>query len=444
MQGTVWANLCCTVLMDKLGKILYKQPELMYKYKGTILVPSLQMVDDIMVLGKCSSLQTVQSNSVVNSFMHTKKLTLSEKKSHTVHIGMSNSSKECSTLKVQGTQMRKEPTAKYLGDHVNTTGSVKATIDERRGKAFGISAEVLSIANSVPLGQWRVKSGIMLRQAMLVNGILFNSECWQGPNVNKDIMTLNKPDQALLRGLMTGHAKAPLEFLFLESGCVPVSFIHICRRLVYLQNILKKDRSELVSRVYFAQKADSLPGDFCRLVAEDLVSLDISLTEDQIRIMSTTEYKKHIKEKVRSGALRYLQSVQETHSKVRNIKYSKFEMQPYLCSALFSKENIGMLFSLRSRTVRTIRNDFQEQYKPNLSCPLCSSHIDSLPEILNCVKLKYEIQGLPDEIQASINQTSYEDIFSTIDKQKQATETYTILLKIREKLLDSNPLHISG
>ena len=75
---------------------------------------------------------------------------------------------------------------------------------------------------------------------MLVNGILFNSECWQGPNVDKEIRTLDKPDQALLRGLMTGHAKVPLEFLFLESGCIPVSFIPICRRLVYLQNILKK------------------------------------------------------------------------------------------------------------------------------------------------------------------------------------------------------------
>ena len=193
-------------------------------------------------------------------------------KCHTVHISMSNPGNECSSLKVQDTQMRKEPTVKYLGDQVNSTGSVKATIEERRGKAFGISAEILSIANSVPLGQWRVKSGIMLRQAMLVNGILFNSECWQGPNVDKEIRTLDKPDQALLRGLMTGHAKVPLEFLFLESGCIPVSFIHICRRLVYLQNILKEDQGELLSRVYFAQKADSLPGDFCRLVAEDLLS----------------------------------------------------------------------------------------------------------------------------------------------------------------------------
>ena len=50
----------------------------MYKYKGTIPVPSLQMVDEVMVLGRCSSLLTVQSSSVVNSFMNKKKLTLSQ------------------------------------------------------------------------------------------------------------------------------------------------------------------------------------------------------------------------------------------------------------------------------------------------------------------------------------------------------------------------------
>ena len=65
--------------MDKLGKIMYK-PELMYKYKGLVSVPILKMVSDIMVLGKCTSLQTVQSNSVLNSFMNIKKLSLSEKK----------------------------------------------------------------------------------------------------------------------------------------------------------------------------------------------------------------------------------------------------------------------------------------------------------------------------------------------------------------------------
>ena len=294
MQGTVWANLCCTVLMDKLGKIMYEKPDLMYKYKGAIQVPSLQMVDDVMVLGRCSSSQTVQSNSVVNSFMNTKKLTLSETKCHTVHIGNSKLTR-CSSLKVQDEPRNKETSVKYLGDHVNHTGSVKATVEERRARAFGISAEVLSITNSVPLGQWRMKSGVMLRQAMLVNGTLYNSECWQGINVDKEIQTLNKPDLALLRGLVSSYSKVPLEFLFLETGCVPVSYIHACRRLVYLQTILKKDPAELLSRVYFAQKADSLPGDYCRLVAADQEKYEICRTEDEVRNMSSRLFRNYLK-----------------------------------------------------------------------------------------------------------------------------------------------------
>ena len=69
---------------------------------------------------------------------------------------------------------------------------------------------------------------------------------------------------------------------------------------------------------------------------------------------------------------------------------------------------------------------------------LCSKHLDSLPEVLNCTKLKYEVQSLQKETQYLISQTIYEDIFSDILKQKQATNTYTLLLKLREQLLETN------
>ena len=36
MQGTIWANNCCVVLMDKLGKIAYNNPSLLYYYKGVV------------------------------------------------------------------------------------------------------------------------------------------------------------------------------------------------------------------------------------------------------------------------------------------------------------------------------------------------------------------------------------------------------------------------
>ena len=45
------------------------------------------------------------------------------------------------------------------------------------------------------------------------------------------------------------------------------------------------------------------------------------------------------------------------------------------------------------KTVRGINNYFSEYYKPNISCPLCSKHLNSLPELLTCTKLKYEFKA---------------------------------------------------
>ena len=72
------------------------------------------------------------------------------------------------------------------------------------------------------------------------------------------------------------------------------------------------------------------------------------------------------------------------------------------------------------------------QIFPALCVP---KHVDSLPELLRCVKLYCDVQSLPAETQLSINQTQYEDIFVGVVKQKHATDTYKILLKLGEKLL---------
>ena len=41
MQGTVWAGLMCTTTMDGLGKKVYANPALTYKYRGEVEVPPL-------------------------------------------------------------------------------------------------------------------------------------------------------------------------------------------------------------------------------------------------------------------------------------------------------------------------------------------------------------------------------------------------------------------
>ena len=126
--------------------------------------------------------------------------------------------------------------------------------------------------------------GLKLRQAMLINGTLFNSEAWHSVST-EDIRGLEKVDEALLRYLLDCHAKVPLEFLYLESGSIPVRHILSSRRINYLQTILKRDPEELIRRVYEAQVQKPCDGDFADLVQKDLLSIGVPL--DTVKIQNT-------------------------------------------------------------------------------------------------------------------------------------------------------------
>ena len=79
MQGTVWGSLLCAATTDKLAKKVYEEGELLYKYKGEVDVPPLEMVDDIFTLQICGATSEAM-NSKVNAFIEQKTLTLGHKK----------------------------------------------------------------------------------------------------------------------------------------------------------------------------------------------------------------------------------------------------------------------------------------------------------------------------------------------------------------------------
>ena len=237
MQGSVWGSLCCVVLMDKLGQLAYSKPELLYYYKGVVATPPLQMVDDVLGIQKCSD-KSRKLNNAINTFIELEKLTLSQKKCHTVHVG--NNLQNCPDLKVHGNKMENSKQETYLGDKIDMSGRIKPTILSRILKGYGAISNILAITNEVPLAHWRIEAGLKLRQAMFLNGTLFNSEAWQGISPG-EIEMIEKVDEDLLRGLLKAHSKIPLEALYLETGCIPVRFIIKSRRLSYLHTILQKD-----------------------------------------------------------------------------------------------------------------------------------------------------------------------------------------------------------
>ena len=228
MQGSVWGSLCCVVLMDKLGKLVYSKPDLLYYYKGLVAVPTLQMVDDVLGVKKCSP-QSAHLNTVVNSFMDLEKLTLSEAKCHKLHIGKQE--RNCPDLQVHGHPMHEATSEKYLGDIINKSGTNKENLATRVAKGYGRVNTILALLDEAPLGWAKVKAGLRLRKAMLINAILFNSESWHDVSQD-DVKSLEQVDQALLRGLVKGHAKVGLPALYMDLGQEPIRFILAQRRIM--------------------------------------------------------------------------------------------------------------------------------------------------------------------------------------------------------------------
>jgi hypothetical protein len=126
-------------------------------------------------------------------------------------------SNDCLELKVHDDKMYDSTNEKYLGDILDESGKIRQTVEERRGKGFAIVNEILAILEEVPLGKYKMEIGLKLRQAMLLNGVLFNSEAWHNVT-DKEMRRLEEVDEYLLRSLVNGRANTPMEFLYLKVG----------------------------------------------------------------------------------------------------------------------------------------------------------------------------------------------------------------------------------
>ena len=435
MQGTVWGSLYCTATMDKLAQLMYKEDELLYKYKGVVDTPCLGMVDDLLIVQKCSN-NSVKANAVTNAFVEMKKLKFNKDKCFRIHISKqskkSKTSLPCPELKVHEESMKNSNREKYLGDKIDGSGTPKATIDDRKSRGYAAASEILAILKDIPLGEHKMEIGLHLRQAMLINAILFNSEAWHNV-VDDDLKVLEAIDEHLLRSIVQGHAKTPLEFLYLETGAVPIRHIISGRRIMYLQTILKRSDNELTKRILVAQKNQPSHGDFVNLVDSDLKKVNLNLDYDEIETLSPTLLKNMVKKKVREAAYKHLRERQSTHSKVRNIEYKELKCQPYITSSLFSNEEVNLLHKLRSCSVNCKVN-FKGRHGDDLACPLCvAGGLDNQPHILKCSKIVEKLSST----ELANHKVKYEDIFGEPSKQKVVTALFQKMLKIRESLLEN-------
>ena len=142
LQGSVNAPIKCSIQSETLSSNCMKRDNgsVMYKYKGLVYIPPLQMVDDIMMLSRCG-IQTIEANALLNVHIESKKLRLSEHKCYHMHISKKRT-KCLTSLKVHDSLMQKTSCIVYLGDSIVTSGSCEETLRARELKAIGFISQI--------------------------------------------------------------------------------------------------------------------------------------------------------------------------------------------------------------------------------------------------------------------------------------------------------------
>ena len=260
MQGEVMAPLECSVSVDTFGKECQKEEKYLYYYRDTVGVPSLSMVDDLVNVSECG-LESVKLNAFMNAKTNTKKFQFGKDKCHKIHFGCNKDScpdlfldtwkieesdeynsgqEEFNDVIDEDYKIEHSEEERYLGDLITSDGKNIKNIAARKAKGIGIVDKIFSTLNDVFFGPYYFQAALILRNSLLLNSILLNSESWYNLT-ETDIKQLETVDNMLHRRILETPMTTPISILHLELGTTPIRYLIKSRRIMFLQYILKQD-----------------------------------------------------------------------------------------------------------------------------------------------------------------------------------------------------------
>ena len=421
MQGSVTGGTLCSNQIAKLCHKSYNERG-GYMYCGKVPVPALAMVDDVVNVTVCNTIDSIQSNVQTDEFVKKKKLEsqVGEGKCQWIHVGKD---KCTNTYTANGATLTECSVYKYLGDHVADDG-FDTLYKKRYERAQGYSISCQAMCTEISLGFQIYSVAKLLHEAIFLNGTLCNVETWPHFTPNR-LKLFEKAEQSLFRKVLKAHSKTPIECLYLELGVVPFRFHVMTRRIMFLQTLMQRDDNELTKKVLMCQKEVELNGDFYVQVKCDLEQLNIS---QNTLTCSKEKLKDLVMKSIHKHALSYLKNLANQHSKVRTETYNNLGGICYFYDPRFTPDLANMLFKFRTR-MYNVRNNFRNKYQnSNILCPLCTVEKDTQEHLLKCTS-----------IQKNLNTTinlQYEDIFSNDnDTLLNIAKSLKKIIELREEMV---------
>ena len=424
-QGGTWGSLLCANSIDTIGKKCRDRNTHCYYYKNKARILPLGFIDDLNGIAKCGQ-ESLELNTFINAQIELKRLRFhvpdvnGKTKCHKIHIG--KSLKKCPALKVHGTPMPEVSEETYLGDILSNDGKNTKNVENRMSKGIGIINNIFNLLENIVFGNHYFEIALLLRESMLINGIMTNAEIWY--NLTKsEIEKFESIDRLFFRRLLSVAETTPKEAYYLEMGCIPINILLKGRRVKYLHSILKRNKTGMLYNVFITQWNNPCKGDWTEQVKTDLEDLNIPCSFSFIKSKSKESFKTIVKAKTQELSLTYLKTLQLKHSKLSQLHYHDLKMQHYFTNPELTVSQKQMLFRCRVRM-----ENFGENFrggKNEVQCRLCNSHLDNLEMAFQCLEIrkKVKVVGNPRDI--------LEDRINN-----ETTHTITQILKIRGTLYE--------
>ena len=203
-QGDVNSTTKCTVSVNDISEEHEKNLEdNLYKYKNSVPVPPLGMVDigiaNVAYCGLDSALATAHLNSQTGL----KNLQFGTEKCVKLHVGyksivcpdnyidnwtLEKNKETVSSVwdlqdKESGLHSIKEVTEwKYLGDILTSNAKCDANVRERVKRGTGASLQVTQMLGDLCLGKFYFEAANILRSSLFLSSLISNSESWVNLN----------------------------------------------------------------------------------------------------------------------------------------------------------------------------------------------------------------------------------------------------------------------
>ena len=325
MQGETFAPLECSVQVDTFGKECLRENKLLLQYKGEVGIPPLSLVDDLVSVSRCG-IESVRMNAFLNAKTNLKKLQYGEDKCHKLHVG--KKTEICPNLLIdtwtvkaadeyqtnvfdlideEGNQceVQNSDCERYLGDLISTDAKNIKNILARKSKGQGILKAILSKLEDICFGPYYFEVPMMFRQSLFLNSILLNSEVWYNLTT-KDIQELESVDTELLRRILEAPVSTPTCMLFLELGCIPLKYVVMQRRQMFLHYVLQQKPDSLLLKCLNVQIKHLDEWDWVNQIYSDLQELKIILTFEQIRLHPKEKFRSLVRKAILQAALCWL------------------------------------------------------------------------------------------------------------------------------------------